>query len=823
MKKTSIAVALAAGLSLSSLGAAHASVLGDVLVQKLNEATATDQLMIVVTYDQMETVSESQVRRLLDLGITHGVQFQSLPVIGVLATPEQIQAIQDKPDVRSIWFNRPLEYFNAEARQVTGVHQVQGDEFLQRNGVEFTGKGVTIVVHDSGIDATHQDHFFGETVVENVQGLTHAQALRLLGTNGFWLEGQLNTDTNSGHGTHVAGTIAGNGVMSEGKYAGVAPDAELIGYGSGGGIAILDALGGFDYAISNVYSFNSPIRIISNSWGTSGRFDPNGPITLATYKAYQLGILSVFAAGNSGPGEDTHNPYAQIPWGVSVGAGTKSGELAGFSSRGVDGESATFTMPDGSEWTYRNEITVVAPGVDVISTRASTNLSANGGPNDIGAIEEAYLPFYTMISGTSMATPHVSGVLALMMEANPRLELLEYVALLRETATNMPGREPWEVGAGYVNARAAVAAALGANPEYARNVNSLRTFNANAETSVRDEQEAFEVVYLPLGEPDRHFFEVDEDTAWIKASAESLANTVKLMLVAPDGTEYGGNLTLPVLETGMRVSAPAQPGTWSLYAYGLTSLSGVEVDPLGVTNGPGVPEVISGQIEFVESSGVSGIDDTVTHPLRGAIEYAIGLRLMDGLGNARFRPNANLERQHFAEYLVMGAAVRQYRDLLNEAGPELTQVSDENESFARAVSQVGGALLDRAQTQAPILLPKDGKFAPRDGVTKLEKAYGFVQVLGLQSVAEAFDPDQPITVSYQGETIEVADTQDIPRALRGHVQLALDLGLANAIVTSRQGRFDLYPVLSANFHPEQVITRAEYAVWVGRLYDGYLQ
>ena len=103
--------------------------------------------------------------------------------------------------------------------------------------------------------------------------------------------GQPNTDLNSGHGTHCAGTIAGTGMMSDGKHQGAAPDADLIGYGSGGAVLILDSLGGFDFAISNLYSYDSPIKVISNSWGSSGKYDPLGPVSMATYKAHKLGIM----------------------------------------------------------------------------------------------------------------------------------------------------------------------------------------------------------------------------------------------------------------------------------------------------------------------------------------------------------------------------------------------------------------------------------------------------------------------------------------------------------------------------------------------------
>ena len=104
-------------------------------------------------------------------------------------------------------------------------------------------------------------------------------------------------------------------------------------------------------------NFVCPIELVAVDSITKHSISPISSIyiSLASYKAYKLGMLSVFAAGNSGSGEDTHNPYAQIPWGMSVGAGTKQGDLIDFSSRGKSGEQGTFTMPDGSEWQYKNE------------------------------------------------------------------------------------------------------------------------------------------------------------------------------------------------------------------------------------------------------------------------------------------------------------------------------------------------------------------------------------------------------------------------------------------------------------------------------------
>ncbi|WP_210115980.1 S8 family serine peptidase [Hymenobacter wooponensis] len=362
----------------------------------------------------------------------------------------------------------------------------------RNGGLPVSGKGVGVLINDSGVDGTHEDLKFGTHLVQNTLGSTNLNSLSAM-LPVTYLEGVPNTDSNSGHGTHCAGTVGGTGARSGGKYEGVAPGASLLGYGSGGALLVLDAMGGFDYALTHQFQYN--IRVISNSFGSSGDFDPNDPLNVATKKCYDRGMVVVFAAGNEGPGADTHNPYAIAPWTISVGAGDRNGLLAEFSSRGVRGEQGTFTV-DGETWTYKNEPVIVGPGVDVVSTRAIAPVSSLGIQTDAEVLTPAELPFYTHSSGTSMATPHVAGIVALLLEAKPTLNPAQVKELLQKTATNMPGRQSWEVGAGYVNAYAAVDMAF-RSATYGSTVNASRSFNSSVDA--RTTAIPFTINYNPAG------------------------------------------------------------------------------------------------------------------------------------------------------------------------------------------------------------------------------------------------------------------------------------------------------------------------------------
>ncbi|OZM56553.1 peptidase S8 [Lottiidibacillus patelloidae] len=751
---------------------------------------------VIVSFHGDSAPTATQLDLLTNLGINTGVTMQSLPIAGVLATADQILALSEKAEVRSLFLNSEVKYYNADANELTGVNKVRTDNDMRvaNGGLPVSGKGIGVVVNDSGVDGTHPDLKLGENLVENVAGTTNLNSVSgLLPVT--YTEGIPNTDNNSGHGTHVAGTVGGTGAASGGKYEGAAPGADLIGYGSGAVLLILDTIGGFDYALTN--QFKHDIRIITNSWGSSGGFNKDHPVNIASKKCYDRGIVVLFAAGNEGPGEDTHNPYAKAPWVISVAAGTKDATLADFSSRGTKGVGGTFTTADGETWTWKDEPTITAPGVDIISARAIAPLGALAVEEDVNGIDPAHIPYYSFMSGTSMATPHAAGVVALMLEANPLLSPQEVKDILEMTATNMPGHESWEVGAGYLNAYAAVDKAMNTDHVYGTTLNATKSFNANAEVTA--EREDIVIDYSPLSSDNSIPVKVEAGLAELSAKISAYGitdieegNTVRIILTSPDGTEYRAGI--PVLfsitmDRTVTVNNP-MPGDWTL-----------EVDGL---YGVGLPEEIHGTITRKVINGFTGINDVEGHAAESAIKLGVSEHLFDSDKRNNFRPDHNLKRKDLAEYLVMGAGIRQVAQTSSKAAID-------------AVLAQGAAMKGAQHHQGVMQLEADGSFNEKGDVTRAELAYSLIQSLGLQDVAQSHSGD--VTVDYKGESIIVED--DFPADLKGYVQLAIDLGIMNVYYSTTQGPYDLEPTIHANFKASDKVTRGEFAVAMTRFFNNY--
>ena len=782
------------------------------LQDALASASRTDRLEVIVTFEGEGRLTQTQRNQLANIGVG-GVTMESLPIAGVLATPTQIGRLTRMRGVRSLWLNEALEYENDYSTQITGVDRLRTDPALRTAlGLPFSGRGIGVLVNDSGVDGTHPDIQFPNHVVQNVAAQTNLASVdgELLPVT--YTENVPNTDIAGGHGTHVAGIIGATGAQSGGLYEGVAPGADIIGYGSGAGLFILDTIGGFDYALTHQIQYN--IRVISNSFGSTGDvgtpFDPNHPTNVATKALADRGVVVVFSAGNSGPGESTiTGNFKKAPWVVMVGAGDRLGALASFSSRGLANTGGTVEV-DGVTYEWFDRPTVVGPGVDVISTRAS--LGTNEPATEINP---AHAPFYTSLSGTSMSCPHVSGIVALMLEADPTLDVYDVRRILETTATNMPGREGWEGGAGYVNAYGAVAHVLGLPAGRRSTLNAFASFNANA-LLLAGPSFPVSVFFVPAGEPETVSFEVGADVAIVKARAEIPDNTVAIVLTDPAGNRYGSGISLPVLGEIAAVSAPGMAGTWTYSVSGIGGISGQNVDPLGVTNGIAVPGTVTATISLVTTGGFVGIDDIDGHPARAFVEAAVLDRLADGVSARNFRPDGWLNRGALAQYLVMGAGVRQP---VPSDVPAFSDADSDLRPYAEAVLAHGGALKDREGVAPGLMRLQRGGIKAGWGVRHDELAYSVVAALGLHAVASDYTGD--VFATFDGERIRLSDSDAIPADLRGYVQLALDAGLLSARFSVEQGPFDLEPTITATFVPTRLVTRAEYAVAAVRLFDLY--
>jgi serine protease AprX len=346
-----------------------------------------------------------------------------------------------------VYPNERLQYYSVASNTAIRANEVQA--------LGVTGAGIGVAIVDSGIDATHPD--LQRRVTHNMKIIEQSvgpvtQDLVIAVDQGPYND----SDTSSGHGTHVAGIVAADN--TDGQVLGVAPGAELIGYGSGDAVFIFGVLTAYNDMIGHRDAWH--IRVANNSWGSSFRlFDPDEPINQATKAAHDAGIVVVFAAGNETT-EMAINPYSVAPWVISVGAGTLNHQRASFSSGGIEFDDSTLgPLPAADEkhlaftgdriGLYHPSVT--APGVGIVST-GTTGVAVTSLPGGTASAD-----------GTSMASPHIAGVVALMLQKRPALTPDEVKSALQVTASLMPDTadpthvQPfWQSGYGYADAKAAV-------------------------------------------------------------------------------------------------------------------------------------------------------------------------------------------------------------------------------------------------------------------------------------------------------------------------------------------------------------------------------
>ncbi|WP_350281022.1 S8 family serine peptidase [Kribbella sp. HUAS MG21] len=382
-------------------------------------------------------------------GLRQLTSYAKIGVVVAEGTRSQILAARTKPGVTYLEGNQPIEISLSTSNTAT-----RGSEAIATrtgaDGKALDGRGVGVAVIDSGVDPTHP--FFrnadGTSAVKKnlkivCDPLTETLCLPVDA-------GSADTDLLSvgGHGTHVNGIVAGRPVtLSDGTTMhGAAPGASLVSISVGAALLIVGADAALNWVLENhaapcgagvPASTCPPIKVTNNSYGPSGggAFDPNSATVKLQRALAAEGVVTVWAAGNDGGDGSTSltNPPGQDPTGgiLSVasyhdlGTGTRAGAVSSYSSRGKNGTLSTY--PDLS-----------APGEDITSSCriylpiCSTGLQPlNGGD-------------YNTISGTSMAAPHIAGIVAQLFQANPSATPAEVENALISTAHRYTDGAPYQ-------------------------------------------------------------------------------------------------------------------------------------------------------------------------------------------------------------------------------------------------------------------------------------------------------------------------------------------------------------------------------------------
>ena len=367
--------------------------------------------------------------------------------LSIDATQDIIEEIKKMPEVKRVVPNYKVNITLMDSVPLINADDVwlldeDGNQCATSGKECLTGKGVKIGIIDTGVDYTHED-----------LGGCLGASCKVIGGYDF-----VNNDDDPmddhGHGTHVAATAAGNGVLK-----GVAPDANIYGYkvlNSGGSGYYSWIIGGIERSIdpNQDGDYSDHLDVISLSLGGPG--DPDDPMSQAIDNAVDNGVIAVIAAGNSGPGEQTIGSPGTARKAITVGATDKNDQIASFSSRGpviwtdANGQEQILVKPD-----------IVAPGVNICAAQWDSAWS------DRKCLDDKHIS----ISGTSMATPHVSGAVALLLQKHPDWNPEEIKYALRNTAIDI-GENVLTQGHGRIDVLSAIQ--LNSKPSIAK-LNTIQT------------------------------------------------------------------------------------------------------------------------------------------------------------------------------------------------------------------------------------------------------------------------------------------------------------------------------------------------------------
>lgn len=350
---------------------------------------------------------------------------KNLSIINCFSTTvdaKSLEKLAKHPNVKKIWLDLEVKALLDVASPTVGAPKLWDNS--------ITGEDVVVAVLDTGI-FNHPD--LKERIIAS-KDIIH---------------GRTGTYDDNGHGTHVAGAIASDGWASNGRYKGSAPKAKLVNVkvlnkmGSG---SLSNVIEGVQWCIHNKDYYDISVINLSLGVDTNSSYRDD-PLCTAVGKAWDFGIVVCAAAGNSGPNSRTIASPGIHPRIITVGATDdqrtiepSDDTMASFSSRGPTADN--HVKPD-----------VVAPGTDIVSLSSSSSYNSKyhkGGNLDA---------YYTTMSGTSMACPLCTGVIAQILQVNPRLTPDQVKKILKDSAVPLRGVGDNSQGAGVVNAVNAISLA----------------------------------------------------------------------------------------------------------------------------------------------------------------------------------------------------------------------------------------------------------------------------------------------------------------------------------------------------------------------------
>lgn len=380
--------------------------LDDILDQKI--ANGTEELVnLYINYYQKPTRNDIKILESLGINISYIAKY--IPTVCAREVPLskviQVHALQNIAMIEQQPYLIPALDVSAGSIKARGSTEYSPETAWE---LGYTGRNIVIAVLDTGVDNRHES-------LQNKYVAGYDCTIRV--------PREMDPDDEDGHGTHVAGIAMGTG-GDEGQYRGIAPNAELV------DVKVLNDLGltpgdqviqGLEWCIDQKNTYD--IQILSLSIGELFRGNDNGLGTQAQLvnTAVDSGLIVIVAAGNDGPNNDGFSSLAAADSAITVGSVDEKesvrrndDDISSFSNRGPRANDGDDDIIDE----YKPD--VVAPGEDIMSALYSST------PAGI-------VTGYQQMSGTSMACPHVAGLVALMLESNSQLTPEQVKQILHDT------------------------------------------------------------------------------------------------------------------------------------------------------------------------------------------------------------------------------------------------------------------------------------------------------------------------------------------------------------------------------------------------------